>query len=229
MAAIASGLSPHPPCNPVEFQGPQAYFEAPSTQQPPLGMVFAEEPLHELDAAMEVEPEIDTNFCKIHPCMIVFQTNDKAIVGLDLSSEWNFGGASDFDVDFNLPPVTILSPTTITRQTFSFSASNSPRPQSAVQRLSPFSQFVNLEVIDTRPDFQIMTNLPYFRLQTMLEQPGMITPRFASLFLETKRSFENTSPCRYILSWTGFYCRLRTLLLSCRLRHDEMSYRSYSV
>ena len=180
MAAIASGLNLHPLCNPVEFHAPQAYFEASATQQPPLGMTFAEEPLHELDAAMEVEPEIDTNFCKIHPCMVVFRTNDKVIVRLDLSSEWNFGGASDFD--FNSPPVTSLSPTTITRQTFSFSASNSPGPQSAGQRLSPFSQFVNLEVIDTRPDFQIMTNLPYFRLQTMLEQPGMITPQFASPF-----------------------------------------------
>ncbi|KAH8745168.1 ankyrin repeat-containing domain protein [Hyaloscypha finlandica] len=140
MSAIASGLSPHPPCNPVEFQGPQAYFEAPSTQQPPLGMVFAEEPLHELDAAMEVEPEIDTNF-----------------FGLDLSSG------------------TLAVPATSTSTSTCHRASNSPRPQSAVQWLSPFSQFVNLEVIDTRPDFQIMTNLPYFRLQTMLEQPEYIS------------------------------------------------------
>jgi hypothetical protein len=191
MAAIASGPNFNPLGNlignPVEFHAPQAYFEPSSTQQPPLEVAFAEEPLYGLNAAMEMEPEIDANFCKIHPCMAVFRTNDKVIVRLDLSSEWNFGGASDFD--FNLPPVNSLSPTTITRQTFNFSASNSPRPQSAGQRLSPFSQFVNLEVIDTRPDFQLMTNLPYFRLQSMLEQPGMITPRFGSLFLETNSGF----------------------------------------
>jgi hypothetical protein len=187
MAAIASGPNFNPLGNPVEFHAPQAYFEASSTQQPPIEVAFTEEPLYGLNAAMEMEPEIDANFCKIHPCMAVFRTNDKVIVRLDLSSEWNFGGASDFD--FNLPPVNSLSPTTITRQTFNFSASNSPRPQSAGQRLSPFSQFVNLEVIDTRPDFQLMANLPYFRLQSMLEQPGMITPRFASLFLETNSGF----------------------------------------
>ncbi|KAF8852310.1 ankyrin [Acephala macrosclerotiorum] len=89
------------------------------------------------------------------------------MVYLDLSSQLNFGDGSDFD--FNLPPVNSLSPTTIMGQTFGFSASSSPRSQPA--GLSPFSQFFNLEVIDTRPDFQLMTNLPYFRLQSMLEQP----------------------------------------------------------
>jgi hypothetical protein len=137
-------------------------------------MAFAEEPLDELDAAMEVELEIDPNLCKIRPCMAVFRTNDKVIVRPDLSSELNFGDASDFDFVWALGPS--LSPPIITGQTFSFSAGNSPRPQSAGQRLSPYSQFVNLEVIDPRPDFQIMIGLPYFQLQTMLEQPGMITP-----------------------------------------------------
>jgi len=187
MTAIAPGVNIHPLCNPVQIDAPQTHFGASSIQQPPLGMAFAEEPLYEFNDAMEVEPVINTNFCKIRPCTAVFRTNDEAAACLDLSKEWNFGGASDFD--FNWAPATSLSPTTITRQTFSFSAGNSPRPQSAGQSMSPFSQFVNLEVIDTRPDFQIMINLPYFRLQTILEQPGMITPRFASLFLETKRSF----------------------------------------
>lgn len=162
MAAIASGLNLHPLCNPVQVHAPQTFPGASSIQQPPLGMAFAEEPLDELDAAMEVELEIDPNLCKIRPCMAVFRTNDKVKVPPDLSSELNFGDANDFD--WALGP------------TFSFSAGNSPRPQSAGQRLSPYSQFVNLEVIDPRPDFQIMIGLPYFQLQTMLEQPGMITP-----------------------------------------------------
>jgi hypothetical protein len=183
MATIASELNLHPLYSPGQIHAPQSYFGASSTQQPPLGMVFAEESLYDLDPTMEVEPEIDSNYCKIRVCRAMFRTNDKVIVRMDLSSEWNFGVASDFD--FNTPPVTRLSPTTM----FIFSAGNSPRPQSEGQRLSPFSQFVNLEVIDTRPDFQIMTNLPYFRLQAMLEQPGIITPRLVSLFPETKPRF----------------------------------------
>jgi hypothetical protein len=119
--------------------------------------------------------------------MAVFRTNGEVIARLDLSSEWNFDDASGFD--FNLPPVNHLSPTIITRQTFSFSASNSPRLQSAGQRQSPFSQFVNLDGFDTRPDFQLMTNLPWFKLQSMLEQPGAIALRFSSLFPETNYWF----------------------------------------
>lgn len=103
---------------------------------------------------------------------------------LDLSSEWHISGASDFDFDFDFtfPPVNSLSPTTITRQTFSFNSLSSPRPQSAGQRLSPFSEFVNLEVIDTPPNFQLMTNLPYFRLQSILEQPGVTISRLPACF-----------------------------------------------
>lgn len=92
---------------------------------------------------------------------------------MDLSSQWNFGDGMDFD--FNLSSLNNLTPMTIMRQTFSFSAGSSPRHQTAGHIQSPFSQFFNLEVIDTRPDFQLMTNSPYFRLQSMLEQPGMVT------------------------------------------------------
>lgn len=110
--------------------------------------------------------------------MTAVRADTKVIVGLDLSNIWTFGGSSDFDYDFNFnfPPVNTQSPRIITRQTFSFSTSNSPGPQSAGRGLSPFSQYVNLEVFDIRPEFQIMANLPYFRLQSMLDRPGMRAP-----------------------------------------------------
>jgi hypothetical protein len=165
--------------NPVDFYAPQAYSEASSTQQPHFEVALAEEPLYGLDAGMEMEPEFENDFRKIHQCIAVYRTINEVIVHLDLSSEFNFG-ASNFD----WPTANCLSPTTVTRQSvsFSFSAGSSPRPQSAGQRLSPFSQFINLEVIDTRPDFQLMANLPYFRLQSLLEQPGVITPLFLTWF-----------------------------------------------
>jgi len=101
------------------------------------------------------------------------RTNNLIIVHLNLSSEWNFDG------DFNWATANPLSP-----RTPSFRASSIPIPQSAEQRLSPFPQFVNLEIFDTRPDFQVMTNLPWFRLQSILEQ-GVITPRSFNLCPDT--------------------------------------------
>lgn len=129
--------------NPVEFTEPRANFEGLSTQQASLGVAFAEELLYELDAAMEIEPEIDADFCKIHSCLAMFRTNDKVIDQLNLSNEWGIGDASSFDFDFNFPPRTSLSPTTNTRQPLSFSAVSSPKPQSVRQIFSPFSQFLN--------------------------------------------------------------------------------------
>jgi len=70
-------------------------------------------------------------------------------------------------------------------RTPSFSARTTPGMQSAEQRLSPFPQFVNFEIVDSRPDFQLVTNLPWFRLQSILEQPGVITLRFFTLFPDT--------------------------------------------
>lgn len=103
---------------------------------------------------------------------------------LDPLSEWNTGGTSafDFNLDSTFPLVNGLSPTTIARQTFSFSAVSSPRHRSPGQRWSPFSRFFNLEGVDTRPKFQLMTNLPYFRLQSVLEQPGVTSLRFLACF-----------------------------------------------
>lgn len=57
--------------NPVEFHAPQAYFKALPTQQPPLDMEFVQEPLYGLNAAMEMEPEIEADLCKIYPFMFV--------------------------------------------------------------------------------------------------------------------------------------------------------------
>jgi len=174
MAAIASGPNLNPLDdligNHTESWAPQASLEALSTQQPPLEVAFAQGEVVELDAAMEIEPEIEANLCKIHQYTAGFRTNDEVIVRLDLSSGWDFGGDNDFD----WATVNPLSPATTMRRTPSFGASGSPRPQSGGQRLSPFSQFVNLEIFDTRPGFQLMTNLPWFRLQSMLEQPGVI-------------------------------------------------------
>jgi hypothetical protein len=177
MAAIASERNAHPLSslmnNPVDFHAPQAYFEASSTPQSLFEVALAEEHLYVLDTDMEMEPEVEADSCKIHHALLC-RTNNEVIVCLGLSAEFNFGGASNFD----WPAANSLSPTTITGQSFTFSAVSSPRPQSAGQGLSPFSQFVNLEVIDTRPDFQLLTNLPYFRLQSLLEQSGVITPLF---------------------------------------------------
>jgi hypothetical protein len=163
----------------VEFHAPQADIEASLAQQAPLEVVFAEEPQYGFDTAMEIEPEIDADLCKVHPYIAVFRANDKLIDHLDLLSEWNIGGASN--CDFNFPPINSLSPRTIMRGAFSFNTIGSPGHQSAGQILSPSSQFAILEIIDARPDFRLMTNLPYFKLQSMLEQPGVTTPLFASL------------------------------------------------
>lgn len=123
------------------------------------------------------------------------RTNDDVIVHLDLSSGWDFGGYGDFDWAMG----NRLSPATITKQNPSFGASGSPGPQSGGQWLSPFSQFISFEIFDTRPGFQLMTNLPWFRLQSMLEHSGVVTPRFSSLFPDTNHGFENTTSYSYIL------------------------------
>jgi hypothetical protein len=196
MAAIAREPNLNPFNNhindPVESYPPQAYDEASSTQQPHFEAASTEEPLYGLDAGMEMEPEFENDFRKIHPCMAVYRTTNEVIVHLDLSNEFNFGGASNFD----WPTANCLSPTTVTRQSFSFSfsAGSSPRPQSAGQRLSPFSRFINLEVIDTRPNFQLMANLPYFKLQSLLEQSGVITPPFPAWFPRLTLGFRKHLP-----------------------------------
>jgi hypothetical protein len=70
MAAIASGpnLSPLDDVmgNHEEIHAFQAYGEALSIRQSPLDVAFEQEQLNELDTAMEFEPEIQANFCKIH-------------------------------------------------------------------------------------------------------------------------------------------------------------------
>lgn len=157
--------------------------------------------------------------------MVGSRTNDEVTAHLDLSSGWDFDGNSDFD----WATVYRLSPALTTKQNPGFGASGYPRPQSGGQRLSPFSQFINLEIFDTRPGFHLMADLPWFRLQSMLEQSGVITPRFSSLFLDTNCGFKNTSPYSYILCWTESYCRPQALILAFRLRLDEVSYRAFSV
>lgn len=133
---------------------------------------------------------------------------------MDLASQWNFGDGSNFD--FSLPLVNNLHPTKITRQTFSLSAGNSPIP-------SPSCPIFNLELIDIRPNFQLMTNLPYLRLRSILEHPGTITSRLPTLFPKTNCEFQDTTPCSYILYRTKCCFRQPTLLSSCQLKHDEMS------
>lgn len=70
MAVIATGPNLNPLDdligNHVESCATQAPIEASSTQQSPLEAAFAQEHMVELDAAMEIEPEIETNLCKIH-------------------------------------------------------------------------------------------------------------------------------------------------------------------
>jgi hypothetical protein len=60
MAGIASGP------NLGALDTPQTYFES-STQQLPSNMAFPQQlPLFEADTAMEIEYDIDANFCKVH-------------------------------------------------------------------------------------------------------------------------------------------------------------------
>jgi hypothetical protein len=199
MAAIASGPDPNPLDdlidNHVESYAFQAHVEALSTHKSSLNVAFGQEQGCEFDTAMEIQPEIEANLCKVDRCMVGSRTNNKMIVCLDLSSEWDFGGYSDFDLE----TVNRLSPATITKQNPSFGTTGSLGPQSGGQRLSPFSQFINLEIFDTRPGFQLITNLPWFRLQSMLEQPGVNNPGFSSLFPDTNHGFKNTYPYSYVL------------------------------
>lgn len=192
MTAIASGLNLNRLNdlidNHVDSCTPQASAQESSTEEASFEVAFAQGRLVELDAAMEIEPEIENNLCRIYRCVPGLRTNNLIIAHLNLSSEW------DFDGEFNWATANPLSPGMIIGRTPSFSASSTPRPQFAEQRLSPFSQFINLEIFDTRPGFQLMTNLPWFRLQSMLEQPGVITPRFFSLFPDTNRTLRIHGP-----------------------------------
>ena len=78
MAASRPGLNPLDNLmgNHIESYAPQASFEASSTPQYPLGMVFAREKVVEFDAAMEVDTEIEANLCRTPRCVARFTTND---------------------------------------------------------------------------------------------------------------------------------------------------------
>ena len=149
----------------------------------PINIARTPEQLDGCDIAMEFEPEIEASIRKILRYMTGYRANGEMIVRLDPSREWDWGGYSDVDW------VTVLSPATatVTKQKPSSYIGRSPRPQFGGQGLSPYDQFVNLEIFDTRPSFQLVANLPWFRLQSILEQPGVISPRFSNLLPDTNR------------------------------------------
>ena len=65
-------------------------------------------------------------------------------------------------------------------------------------RPSPFSEFINSELLGTRPEMEIMTDLPWFRLLAVLEQPGAISAYYYDQYISTNPS-QNTSPYRLML------------------------------
>jgi hypothetical protein len=81
---------------------------------------------------------------------------------MDLSAEVGFR-----ELDFNWTANVELSQTSLSRQ-------QSPRPLSIRQSMSPVAQPFNVDVFDTRPGFEIMANLPYFRLLSIMEITSML-------------------------------------------------------
>ncbi|KAH7006817.1 ankyrin repeat-containing domain protein [Ilyonectria destructans] len=131
--------------NEVESCEPQISIQV-SPREAPFDMQFELEQIIQPDA-MEIEAEI--NF---------FSLNSSGMWDLDGDGEVNWATPN------REPPVTMVGDPS------SYGTTSSPRPQSSGRRWSPISQFFNFEIFDTRPSFQLMTNLPWFKLQTTLEQ-----------------------------------------------------------
>ncbi|KAH8803035.1 ankyrin repeat-containing domain protein [Xylogone sp. PMI_703] len=156
--------------NSMELYGTQAHVDVVPTQQSPLYMDFISEQGAELDTDMElIESRIEDNPFR-----------------LDLSSELESGGYGDF----NSPMIDCLFPVNTTQQSFSFSDSNPVALQSPRRNPFFFSQYIDLELLTTHHNFQLMINLPWFRLQSMLEQPeihhmldGVLSPMSATTSL----------------------------------------------
>ncbi|EEU44931.1 uncharacterized protein NECHADRAFT_85166 [Fusarium vanettenii 77-13-4] len=97
---------------------------------------------------------------------------------LDSLEMWDLELASDL----NQPTPCRQPPVTTVGDPSSPGTSSSLRPQYPGTRFSPVSQFFNFEIFDTRPSFQLMTDLPWFKLQTTLEQLGAIASKTFNSF-----------------------------------------------
>lgn len=105
----------------------------------------------------------------------------------------------DGDGEVNQPTPYRQPLVTFVEDPSSLGITSSPRPQSSGTRLSPVSQFCNFEIPDTRPTFQLMANLPWFELQTILEQLGVISLQsFTSFSKLTANSDFTTLPMHHL-------------------------------
>ncbi|KAI8657953.1 hypothetical protein NCS57_01175400 [Fusarium keratoplasticum] len=137
--------------NEVESHEPQVSIQE-SPREALFDMQFELEQIVQLDA-MEIEADINNSF------------------SLDSLGMWDLDG----DGELNRPTPYRQPSVTMVEDPLSPGTTSSPRPQYSGRRLSPISQFFNFEIFDTRPSFQLMTNLPWFKLQTTLEQLDFTT------------------------------------------------------
>lgn len=123
-----------------------------------------------------------------YPTALIYAEN-RAIVPLDSLEMWDLDGDGEgnWSTPFRQPPVTFMGDSSNPETTSSL------RPQYSGRRLSPISQFFNFEIFDTRLSFQLMANLPWFKLQTTLEQLGVISSQNFNSFSELTASSDFTA------------------------------------
>ncbi|KAI8659923.1 hypothetical protein NCS56_01210600 [Fusarium sp. Ph1] len=143
--------------NEVESHEPQVSIQA-SPQEALFVMQFYPEQIVQPDP-MDIEAVINNPF------------------SFDSLGMWELDGYGEVNqpTPYRQPPVTIVEDPS------SPGTTSSPRPQYPGRRLSPVSQFLNFEIFDTRPSFQLMANLPWFKLQTILEQLDFTTSQMHPL------------------------------------------------
>ncbi|KAI8714822.1 hypothetical protein NCS52_01203100 [Fusarium sp. LHS14.1] len=134
----------------VESHGPQVPIQA-SPQEALSDMQFELDQTVQPDA-MDVDAVISNSF------------------SLDAFGIWGLDGHGEVNqpTPYRQPPMMIMEGLS------SPGITNSPRLP-YLGRLSPVTQFFNFEIFDTRPSFQFMVNLPFFKLQATLEQLDFTT------------------------------------------------------
>jgi hypothetical protein len=130
---------------------------------------FQQSQVIELANAAEINSGIETSCLGTDHYLVETQTSGCTTVYIEQSSEWHFSGHDEIDWASALQP-----PYPNTGQTHRWGLNSLPRRKSVGQRLSPVSQYFDFETFDILVDTEpLITNLPWFRLQSTLEQPGM--------------------------------------------------------
>ncbi|KAJ3548728.1 hypothetical protein NM208_g870 [Fusarium decemcellulare] len=142
--------------NEVASHAPQVSIHA-SAQEAPIDMQFETDHIVQF-GTMQIDTDID-NYSSVYlPGM-------GDVVG---------DGEINWSTLYGQPPMATLGDQS------SRGATSSPTLQYQ-GRSSPISQFLNAEFFDTRPSFGLITNLPWFKLQTTLDQLDFTNMQIHSL------------------------------------------------